>query len=258
MSHHKPKEIRRICDYIKPEYSMNNLLLASTSTLFGSPYLSYLIPELRLFFRGVNRITFIPYARPGGCTENEYTQKVRHTFGLIDIEVIGLDEVQDPIAVLKESKGIFTGGGNTFLLVQRLYELDLIDPLNFVLDQGIPYLGTSAGSNICGWGMHTTNDMPIVHPPSLRTLGRVPFNLNVHYIEPEKNSTHMGETRETRIREFQEQQNVPVVGLPEGTWLRVLNSEITVKGAHPAVVFPPYESRYDLNTEEKLILHKAP
>jgi dipeptidase E len=236
---------------------MNNLLLASTSTLFGQEYLSYLLPELKTFFQGVDCITFVPYARPGGCSEHEYTQKVRDTFGPINIEVIGLDEVQDPIAVLKESKGIFTGGGNTFLLVQRLYELDLIDPLNYVLDQGVPYLGTSAGSNICGWGMHTTNDMPIVHPPSLKTLGRVPFNLNVHYIEPERNSTHMGETRETRIREFQCQQKVPVVGIPEGTWLRVMDSEITVKGAHPAVVFPPNESRYDINTEEKLTLHKA-
>ena len=107
---------------------MNNLILASTSTLFGSPYLSYLLPELQLFFEGVKCITFIPYARPGGCSEHEYTQKVRETFAKINIEVTGLDEVQDPIQVLKESKGIFTGGGNTFLLVKRLYDLNLIEP----------------------------------------------------------------------------------------------------------------------------------
>lgn len=236
---------------------MNNLILASTSTLFGSPYLSYLLPELQLFFEGVKCITFIPYARPGGCFEHEYTQKVRETFAKINIEVTGLDEVQDPIQVLKESKGIFTGGGNTFLLVKRLYDLNLIEPLNWALDKGVPYLGTSAGSNICGLAMHTTNDMPIVHPPSLKTLGRVPFNINAHYIEPEKNSTHMGETRETRIREFQCQQKVPVVGLPEGTWLGVCGSEITVYGAHPAVVFPPDESRFEINPSEKLMLQQT-
>jgi dipeptidase E len=236
---------------------MNNLILASTSTLYGQDYLSYLLPELKLFFQGVRCITFVPYARPGGCSENEYTHKIRNIFAQINIEVIGLNEVEDPVAGIHQAKGIFTGGGNTFLLVKKLYDLNLMAPLNEVLDKGVPYLGTSAGSNICGWGMHTTNDMPIVHPPSLKTLGRVPFNLNVHYIEPERNSTHMGETRETRIREFQCQQKVPVVGIPEGTWLRVMDSEITVKGAHPAVVFPPNESRYDINTEEKLILQKA-
>ena len=180
---------------------MNKLLLASTSTLFGQPYLSYLLPELKTFFHGVQCILFVPYARPGGCSENEYTLKVRKAFAQINIDVIGLDEVSDPRAALDHAQGIFTGGGNTFLLVKRLYDLKLMDSLNLALDRGVPYLGTSAGSNICGLGMHTTNDMPIVHPSSLTTLGRVPFNLNAHYIEPDKDSTHMGETRETRIRE---------------------------------------------------------
>ena len=232
---------------------MNKLLLASTSTLFGQDYLSYLLPELKTFFQGVDCITFIPFARPGGCSENEYTRKVRKTFEALDIAVIGLDEVIDPIDALNQAKGIFTGGGNTFLLVKRLYDLKLMGPLNEALQRGVPYLGTSAGSNICGLGMHTTNDMPIVHPPSLKTLGRVPFNINAHYIEPEKNSTHMGETRETRIREFQEQEKVPVVGLPEGSWLRVQDSVVHLKGAHPAVVFPPDQPRYTVRPDEKLV-----
>lgn len=233
---------------------MNNLILASTSTLFGQDYLSYLLPELKTFFRGVDCITFVPYARPGGCSEREYTQKVRSTLAQIDIEVIGLDEFEDPAVALRKAKGIFTGGGNTFLLVKKLYDLNLIAPLNEVLDQGVPYLGTSAGSNICGLGMHTTNDMPIVHPPSLKTLGRVPFNINAHYIEPKKGSTHMGETRETRIREFQCQQQTTVVGLPEGTWLRVNDSEIYVKGQHSVVVFKPDETRFEVGPDQILAL----
>ena len=233
---------------------MNNLILASTSTLFGQDYLSYLLPELKTFFRGVDCITFVPYARPGGCSEREYTQKVRSTLAQIDIEVIGLDEFEDPAVALRKAKGIFTGGGNTFLLVKKLYDLNLIAPLNEALDQGVPYLGTSAGSNICGRGMHTTNDMPIVHPPSLKTLGRVPFNINAHYIEPKKGSTHMGETRETRIREFQVQQKTTVVGLPEGTWLRVNDSKIYVKGQHSVVIFPPDETRYEVGPDQILAL----
>lgn len=233
---------------------MNNLILASTSTLYGQDYLSYLLPELKLFFRGVRCITFVPYARPGGCSENEYTHKVRNTFAQINIEVIGLNEVEDPVAGIHQAKGIFTGGGNTFLLVKKLYDLNLMAPLNEVLDRGVPFLGTSAGSNICGLGMHTTNDMPIVHPPSLKTLGRVPFNINAHYIEPEKGSTHMGESRETRIREFQGQQKTTVVGLPEGTWLRVLDTEITVKGAPSAVVFSPDKPFYQVHSGDQLIL----
>jgi dipeptidase E len=224
---------------------MNKLLLASTSTLFGQPYLTYLLPELKKFFHGVQCIIFVPYARPGGCSENEYTLKVRKAFAQINIDVIGLDEVPDPRAALDHAQGIFTGGGNTFLLVKRLYDLKLMDSLNLALDRGVPYLGTSAGSNICGLGMHTTNDMPIVHPSSLTTLGRVPFNLNAHYIEPDKNSTHMGETRETRIREFQCQQKISVVGLPEGSWLSVHGSEIQVRGNHPVIVFPADQDRFE-------------
>ena len=109
---------------------MNNLILASTSTLFGQDYLSYLLPELKPFFRGVDCITFVPYARPGGCSEREYTQKVRSTLAQIDIEVIGLDEFEDPAVALRKAKGIFTGGGNTFLLVKKLYDLNLIAPFH--------------------------------------------------------------------------------------------------------------------------------
>ena len=233
---------------------MNKLLLASTSTLFGQPYLSYLLPELKTFFHGVQCILFVPYARPGGCSENEYTLKVRKAFAQINIDIIGLDEVSDPRAALDHAQGIFTGGGNTFLLVKRLYDLKLMDSLNLALDRGVPYLGTSAGSNICGLGMHTTNDMPIVHPSSLTTLGRVPFNLNAHYIEPDKDSTHMGETRETRIREFQCQQKITVVGLPEGSWLSVYGSEITVRGNHPVVVFPADQERFEVDSDSILDL----
>lgn len=228
---------------------MNRLILASTSTLHAQDYLAYLLPELQSFFQGTDCIVFVPYARPNGMSEEDYTQKAREAFKTIDLNVIGLNEVADPEATIKKAQGIFVGGGNTFLLVRKLHELNLMEPLNQVLDMGIPYLGTSAGANIGGLGMHTTNDMPIVLPPSLKTLGRVGFNINAHYIEPDKNSTHMGETRETRIREFQCQNEISVVGLPEGSWLSVMGPEVWAKGAHPVVIFEPNKSVYRMGPD---------
>jgi dipeptidase E len=191
---------------------MKNILLASTSTLYGSGYLEYLLPELKTHFANCKSILFIPFARPGGITHEEYTQKVVLTFAQINIEVKGIHEFENPALAIQEAKGIFTGGGNTFLLVKELYHNKIMTTLKETLEKGTPYLGTSAGSNIAGLSMQTTNDMPIVYPPSFQTLGLIPFNLNVHYLDKEEQSTHMGESRETRINEFHQFNNFPVLG----------------------------------------------
>ena len=112
--------------------------------------------------------------------------------------------------------------------------------------KGLPYLGTSAGSNICGLTMNTTNDMPIVYPPSFKTLGVLPFNINPHYLDPKPTSKHMGETRETRIKEFLTQQTLPVVGIREGSWLQVKNEEIILKGGLSARIFEHFKDPYEL------------
>ncbi|HBY70561.1 MAG TPA: dipeptidase PepE, partial [Flavobacteriaceae bacterium] len=112
---------------------------------------------------------------------------------------------KDPVTAIKEASGIFTGGGNTFVLVNSLYKNQVMEPLREAIFNGTPYLGTSAGSNICGVSMKNTNDMPIVYPPSFKTLGVIPFNVNAHYLDPDPTSKHMGETRETRIKEFHTQ-----------------------------------------------------
>lgn len=218
---------------------MKKMILASTSTLYKQSYLEYLKPILPSFFKNIETFTFIPYARPGGITEDAYTQKVKDVFNEFSINVKGLHEYQNPKTAMENAQAIFTGGGNTFLLVNQLYKYDLIPILREQLYRGIPYLGTSAGSDIAGITMQTTNDMPIIYPPSFKTLGAVPFNLNVHYIEPNPNSDHMGETRETRIREFQNLYQVPVVGLKEGSWIEVLDNKYTLKGDFEAFVFIP-------------------
>tara|TARA_R110000868_G_scaffold235972_1_gene489869 strand:+ start:1262 stop:1957 length:696 start_codon:yes stop_codon:yes gene_type:complete len=226
---------------------MKKILLASTSTLFGQGYLEYLLEELQSFFAEISTITFIPYARPGGISHEAYTQLAQTAFSKIDKKVVGLHSFKDPLEGLAQAEAIFTGGGNTFLLVQQLHELGLMNVLKEKIVQGTPYLGTSAGSNIAGPSMRTTNDMPIVYPPSFDTLGVVDFNLNPHYLDPDAGSKHKGETRETRIREFHSFNSSPVIGLREGNYIMIDGNQKTLKGEGTARIFEqgkkPYESR---------------
>jgi dipeptidase E len=216
---------------------MRNCIIASTSTLHGGGYLEYLLTTLQKHFVSCPSILFIPYARPGGITHDEYTAKVASAFAKINIRVKGIHEFEDPKKAIAEAKGIFTGGGNTFLLVSQLYKNEVMQLLSETVKNGTPYLGTSAGSNICGLSMQTTNDMPIVYPPSFQTLGIIPFNLNPHYLDPIPDSTHMGETRETRIKEFHAFNTFPVLGLREGSWLEVKGDLVTLKGDLAARLF---------------------
>lgn len=216
---------------------MKKILLASTSTVYGGTYLSYLQEELARFFDGIDEILFVPYARPSGISHDEYTEIAQKGFASIGKKVTGLHSFENPVQALRDAKAIFTGGGNTFLLVTQLYELNLMDTLRDVVEGGTPYMGTSAGSNIAGQTMQTTNDMPIIYPPSFKTLGLVPFNLNPHYLDPDPNSKHKGETRETRIKEFHKLNNIPVVGLREGSWICVEGERIILKGNLTARLF---------------------
>jgi dipeptidase E len=216
---------------------MKQLLIASTSTVHGKGYLEYILPELSSFFKGVNEILFIPFARPSGITHDEYTKKAKIAFEKININVRGLHEFDNKIEALNSCKGIFTGGGNTFLLVKQLYDTKVFSTLKNVVENGVPYFGTSAGSNITGVTMENTNDMPIIYPPSFKTLGFINFNLNPHYLDPDPNSKHMGETRETRINEFHKVKDIPVLGLREGSWLAVKGTKVVLKGDLNARLF---------------------
>jgi dipeptidase E len=216
---------------------MKKVIIASTSTVFGGSYLDYLLPTLAEHFKNVSNLVFVPFARPGGISHEEYTEKVKPVFKQLNIEVKGIHEFEDPIEAINNAEAIFTGGGNTFVLVSMLYKFNLLDAIQNAVENGTPYLGTSAGSNICGLTMGTTNDMPIVYPPSFRTLGLVSFNLNPHYLDPIEGSQHMGETRETRINEFHHYNPQSVLGLREGSWLEVLGKTITLKGNLQARLF---------------------
>ncbi|AQX05918.1 dipeptidase PepE [Elizabethkingia meningoseptica] len=229
-----------------------NILLASTSTLFGGQYLEYIRKEVQELFNGAEEIIFIPFARPGGISHDEYTDKARSFFSTININVKGLHEFQDPAKALNEAKGYFTGGGNTFLLVKTLHEQGLINVLKLNVENGKPYMGASAGSNIGGLNMRTTNDMPIVYPPSFECMGLVPFNINPHYLDPNPELKHNGETRETRILEFLTQNDVPVVGLREGNWIRRKGDRITTEGSMQTRIFEKGKEPYEIEAGSEL------
>ena len=233
---------------------MKKLIVASTSTIHGSGYLDYLLDKLTLFFQFTETILFIPYARPSGLSHDAYTEIVQKAFKKIDKNIVGIHQFEKPKKALLEAKGIFVGGGNSFVLLDELYKNDVFDTLKSVIQSGTPYLGTSAGSNICGKTIGTSNDMPIVHPPSFDALSIIPFNINPHYLDPNPKSKHMGETRETRIKEFHFFNSQSVVGLREGSFLEVSSERITLKGPLKARIFEYNKEAYEVQPGTDLSL----
>jgi dipeptidase E len=229
---------------INPNY---RLLVVSTSTIYGSGYLEYIREEVIDFLK-TDELLFIPFARPSGISHDDYTQNVVNALAPFGIKVSGLHTYNDPKEAVRNAKAIFIGGGNTFLLLKTLYELGLVDVIREVVANGVPYMGSSAGSNMTGLTIGTTNDMPIVYPPSFNALQFLPFNINPHYLDPDPNSTHKGETRETRINEFHKFNSQSVIGLREGSWLRVENGEIELKGTLKARIFKPNEDAIEVES----------
>ena len=227
---------------------MKKLIIASTSTVYKGSYLGYLQQELEILFRDAQEVLFIPYARPGGISHENYTKMAAKFFKTFGKNLRGIHTFKNPIQAVEQTQGIFTGGGNTFLLVKQLHDNKLVDPIRKAINKATPYLGTSAGSNICGITMQNTNDMPIVYPSSFDTLGVIAFNINAHYIDPDPKTTHMGESRATRIKEYHTQNTTAVVGLPEGSWLEVIGDTISLKGNHSARIFEKGKEPYLLET----------
>ena len=224
---------------------MKKMLLASTSTIYGQKYLEYLHDEIKNLFSGCKKILFVPYARPSGISHIEYTEKAKNVFKIINLEIIDYTN-EDLRESLEKCDGIFAGGGNTFLLLNKLYQYSLIDILKNKINSGIPYLGTSAGSNICGMTIGTTNDMPIVHVKNLEALGIIDFNINPHYLDPIDGFEHMGESRETRINEFHKFNDQFVIGLREGSYLQVEGDDIYLKGLKHAVIFKKENEKFEI------------
>ncbi|MBI4176694.1 MAG: dipeptidase PepE [Candidatus Aenigmarchaeota archaeon] len=217
------------------------LLLVSNSILHGSGYLDHCEGEIRNFLGGAGKILFVPYARPGGITHAEYADVASRRFEKMGYALNSIHEAVNPVFTPKdavESAGaIFIGGGNTFRLLAGLQGADIMPNIYGRVKEGMPYIGTSAGANVACPTIMTTNDMPIAEVPSLHALGLVPFQINPHYIDADPNSKHMGETRETRIKEYLAFNTIPVVGLREGAMLVLDENGLTLKGSTGARVF---------------------
>lgn len=213
---------------------MKNLLLVSSSNLHGTGYLDHCEAAARELFAGVRRVLFVPYA---GKDRDGYTATAAARFAAMGLGLDGVHAAADPRAAAEEAEAVFIGGGNTFRLLKSLYDTGLVEVLRRRAEAGMPYMGTSAGSNVACLSIRTTNDMPIVFPPTFEALGLAPFHLNPHYIAPDPSSTHMGETRDQRIAEFHEENESPVVGVMEGGWIRVRGAAMTLDGVRGGRLF---------------------
>ena len=210
------------------------LLLISNSTNHGQGYLDHVLSEIDAFLGPVRRLVFVPFALRD---REAYGARAGERLAAIGVEVATLTADEAGRRLVREAEAVFTGGGNTFRLLETLQESGLLSILRERALAGMPYIGSSAGTNIAAPTIRTTNDMPIVQPASFEALGLVPFQINPHYLDPDPNSTHRGETREERIREYLEENDLPVVGLREGTMLRVVDDAVTLVGEKPARIF---------------------
>ena len=211
-----------------------HILLISNSTLHGSGYLDHAEGEIRSFLGDVKRVLFVPYAL---FDRDAYAATAQKRFQKMGYDLTSIHTAASPAQAVKDTDAIFIGGGNTFRLLKALYDFDLLGPIRERVEGGMPYIGSSAGSNVAAPTIKTTNDMPIVQPPSFDALRLVSFQINPHYLDPDPNSKHMGETREERIRQFLEENDTPVVGLREGAMLRIENGETILRGSTGARIF---------------------
>jgi dipeptidase E len=221
------------------------LLLISSSNVHGYGYLDHAEPEIRRALGGRKSVSFIPFA---GKDHAAYTATIRDRLGRMGFDVQQVRDRQDVDA----AEALFVGGGNTFRLLQRVYELDLVDAIRARVRGGVPYIGSSAGTNLATPSIRTTNDMPIVYPPSFDALALVPYQINPHYLDADPATTHKGETREERIREFFEENDALVVGLREGSMLRIENGTTTLVGEKPARIFRKGEDAIEVEPDSEL------
>lgn len=232
--------------------SRKRLLLLSNSVNYGQGYLEHARAVIKDFLgASVQKILFFPYA---GVTRSfdEYAAAVRAPFEEMGYKLDSVHEASDAERAVRSAEAIAVGGGNTFHLLRWLYEANLIESIRARVSEGTPYMGWSAGSNVACPTIKTTNDMPIVEPPSFNALNLVPFQINPHYTDASLTG-HSGETREQRIAEFTTaNQGVYVVGLREGSALRIEDSEVNLLGDKQARIFVSGEEAKEYSTADSL------
>jgi len=228
----------------------NDLLLLSNSRVHGLGHLEHAIGAIEEFLAGRSTLLFAPYA----LTDLDgYTDTVGDALAALDVEVVGLHTASDPQEAVRSAEVVFVGGGNSFRLLRALQMQGLLAPVRERVAAGrLSYMGSSAGTNMSCPTLRTTNDMPIVEPSSFESFGLIPFQINPHYLDRDPKSTHMGETRETRINQFLEENDVAVLGMREGSWLRRRDGELTLGGTTGARLFCRDEDPRELRADDDL------
>jgi dipeptidase E len=219
------------------------LLLISTSTVYGTGYLDHAESEIVDHLRGIEKVLFVPYALKD---HDAYANKACDRFSKMGFQCESIHKSASPKSAVEAAEAIFIGGGNTFRLLKALYDFDLVESIRERVLSGMPYTGASAGTNIAGPTIRTTNDMPIVEPPSLNALNLFPYQINPHYQDSDLSSKHMGETREERLLQYLEENYVPVIGLREGSMLRVGQGTIRLVGSPAARIFEHGKAPYEI------------
>jgi dipeptidase E len=226
-----------------------HILLVSNSTLHGGGYLDHVENEIRDILGTARSVLFFPYALHD---RDGYAAKAAARFAAIGYKLTSAHSARDPADAVREADAIFIGGGNTFRLLKTLQELELLEAIRRRIREGAPYIGSSAGSNVAGPTIKTTNDMPIVQPRSFEALGLVPFQICPHFQDPDPTSKHMGETREERILQFLEENETPVLGMREGAWVRVENKTVQLRGMNGARIFRRGEKPVEAVTGDEI------
>jgi dipeptidase E len=222
---------------------VTELLLLSNSTAPGRGFLEHALEILAAVLGRRSRLAFFAHA---SSEPERYTQTVRDALRPLQVTVVPVHGQTDPAAELANAEALFVGGGNSFRLLAAFEAGGLLESVRSRVRDGIPYLGASAGANLACPTIRTTNDMPIVQPRSFTALGLVPFQINPHYLEPDPTSSHMGESRDERLDEFLEENDVPVLALREGAWLHVRDEAATLGGTAGGRLFKRARPSHDL------------
>jgi dipeptidase E len=222
------------CARVSEAILQKRLLLISSSTIHGRGYLDHVEAEISDFLGNARHLVFVPFAL---YNRQAYAARARERFQAMGCTLTSLHDISSPRRALEHADALFVGGGNTFRLLKSLYDCELLPAIRLAVEAGMPYIGSSAGSIVAGPSLKTTKDMPIVQPPSFDALGLVDFQISPHYLDPDPQSTHMGETQEERILQFLEENEAPVAGLREGGVLRVENGCVTLKGSAGVRIF---------------------
>jgi dipeptidase E len=227
----------------------SRILLISNSTVHGRGYLDHVEEQIKMFLGDARKILFFPFAL---YDRDDYAAKAKLRFAAMGYTLESAHATGNPKKAIDRADVLFVGGGNTFRLLKALQDCELVEPIRRKVKSGAPYIGSSAGSNVAGPTIKTTKDMPIVQPRSFDSLGLVPFQISPHYLDPDPNSTHMGETQEERILQFLEENETPVVGIREGAWMLMENGAITLKGESGARIFRRGEAPVEVTSGSEI------